>query len=138
MRDLTLCHEVLLYLMYENSFEWLAEANQTVLIELKTIYTEFHAKYPTEDCSKEVFEKLIENSENVLGTLFDEFRESRRKQSASFHFYDLCAQSLQLLSSSSRAQREANWELDISYLVRMLPYFFACNKINYKIYTGIF
>lgn len=131
VRGLTLCYEVLLYLLYENFFEWLAENNKESLKDLSELYTGFHTQYSDGKCSKESLYQLIINSNSALVTVFNEFRNLRRSQSTTFHFWDECLQSLQLLLEFNRAQREGDWKLDLSSIVAMLPYFFACNKQNY-------
>ena len=92
--------------------------------ELCNLYTDFNASYSNRICNKEAFEKLVIASERLVA-LLNEFRELRSAQSPTFYYYDLCLQSLQLLLSSNRAQREGNWKLELSSQVRKLTYFFA-------------
>ena len=64
--------------------------------------------------------------------LFNEFTEGRSKESENFRFRLQCLKILQILLNFIRADRECNWDLHISSLVAMLPYFFVCDKPNYS------
>lgn len=132
MRALTLCFEALLYLMYENFFEWLAKKDEQLFNKLRESFLNFRLNYNEETCSEETLNELIKNSENVLVDLFNSFREIRSSQSPTFKFWDECLLCIQLLLQLSRAEREGNWMLSKSSQAATLPYFFVCNKQNYS------
>lgn len=131
VRGLTLCYEILMYLLYENFLEWLAETSESLLNDLYTLFTNFHAHYSDNSNGKESLKNFLLDSAKILVVSFNEFRNLRRSQSSTFRYWDECLQALQLLLDYNRAQREGDWNLNLSSQAAMLPYFFACNKQNY-------
>ncbi len=67
-------------------------------------------------------------------TAFDSFVRRRNEDNPTFAFWSTYIEMVQLLLLFIRATRTSNWQLHLSVLRSMIPWFFATDRINYSRY----
>lgn len=74
-----------------------------------------------------LFEKIPK-----LQELFSTFKQEACKHSQLFQFWNLYVESVFLLLRLIRAERDGSWELHLSSVTEMIPYFCAMDRVNYS------
>jgi hypothetical protein len=93
--------------------------------------------------SVDLLERINENLEDFCSTdstfiswktAFDSFVGGRIEDNPTFAFWSTYIDMVQLLLLFIRATRTSNWQLHLSVLRSMIPWFFATDRINYSRY----
>lgn len=89
--------------------------------------------------SLEHFEMLLCNDQvkNLL-LHYKEFIIFKSRNNPTFELWSSYIEMVQLLLTFIRATREGNWELHLSAIKSMLPWFFAYDRINYSRYVSVY
>lgn len=66
---------------------------------------------------------------------YDSFVMAQSKENSTFAYWSTYLEMIQLLLLFIRATRTSNWELHLSALRSMIPWFFATDRINYARYA---
>lgn len=132
-------------------FSMLAEALLRLL--LKAFMETIHMPEDTVNEAKTLIECVIAN--DITGTRthaetlkkhmtafiqqIEQFAECQSKQNETFRYwYQFLHTIFPVLKDLTRAQREGNWDLNVSALMRAIPLFFAFDKINYCRWASVF
>ena len=109
----------------------------------KSLTTEEKAKLDwldvifTEDSSLDKFwENCARDSVNEVKEMYDKFVNERSKVNPLFAFWVKYIEMVQLLLLYLRATRTTDWNLHLSSLRSMIPWFFATDRINYLRYAS--
>lgn len=80
-------------------------------------------------------ESLLEDLKGLVEQ-FKGFKEERLASSKTFAFWKEYYAMVDLLLQFIKAERTANWNLHLSAVAAMTPYFFAMDRHNYSIQSG--
>ena len=69
---------------------------------------------------------------------YQSFIDEESKRSKTFQFWSSYINMIGMLLSFIRATRTTNWSLHLSSVRRMLPWFFAYDRINYARYLTVY
>ena len=69
---------------------------------------------------------------------FDVYVARRNKENPTFAFWSTYIDMVQLLLLFIRATRTSNWNLHLSALRSMIPWFFATDRVNYSRYSSCY
>ena len=98
-----------------------------------TICEMLHSSYPktfVDESKKPEVQNLISS--------FKEHVDKRCQVDANFAFWSSYVDLVELLLTFIRATREGNWELHMSTISCMLPWYFAYGKVHYSRYLPIY
>ena len=83
------------------------------------------------------FDSLLNLIPPILSTL-RKFKTSGKENSDSFMFYEEYPTMAHILLNYVRAERDGIWDLHLSSVTQMLPYFFAFDRINYSQWISVY
>ncbi|CAB3981118.1 Hypothetical predicted protein [Paramuricea clavata] len=89
-----------------------------------------------EDSERESFTEICTSKQvNDAKRTYDTFVEKRSEENPTFALWSKYIDMVQLLLLYIRATRTSNWELHLSSLRSMIPWFFATDRVNYSRYA---
>ena len=68
--------------------------------------------------------------------MYDKFIKTRCAESPLFAFWSNYIDMVQILLLFLRATRTSDWDLHLSSLRSMIPWFFSCERVNYSRYSS--
>ena len=113
-----------------DSFEKsLTTAEKAVLHSINSAYSTNSDKFT---------EISVGNDVASIKMLYDKFIETRCEESPLFAFWSNYIEMVQILRLFIRATRTSNWDLHLSSLRSMIPWFFSCDRVNYARYSSCY
>lgn len=91
-------------------------------------------------CSdRQMFTDVCDSNEfDAVRVAYDSFVEKKSKENPTFAFWSTYIAMVQLLLLYIRATRTSDWELHLSALRSMIPWFFATDRVNYSRYAPLY
>ena len=83
------------------------------------------------------FDSLLKLIPPIVSIL-RKFKTFRKENSDSFMFWEEYLTMVHILLNYVRAERDGIWDLHLSSVAQMLPYFFAFDKINYSRWISVY
>ena len=116
--------EAMQRLRFQQFLDSLSEEDSQAIFNL---ITRLQAAYPSSE-----YCKIVEGSEFMkMMTMYDEFISAESLLNSNFAFWSSYIEMVELLLLFTRATREGNWQLHLSAVRSMLPWYFAYNRTNY-------
>ena len=104
----------------------------TLLNNLKLLVSSMNEQH-----SKEELQAFIESSTAIIND-FNAFKEERAKLSETFGYWNVFTTMVACLRDLVRADREGNWNLHLQSVQAVLPFFAACDRINYLRWASLY
>ena len=86
---------------------------------------------------KTKYHEIESRVSSVVATL-SKFRETGRRQSITFAYWDSFLEAVSVLLRIMRADREANFQLHLDAVLETVPYFALAGRVNYARYTPVY
>lgn len=132
-RGLTIVFEALQHTFVKAFLKWSKESFDGVWDQLAKMYETYGSQSNmSKTAGMKDLELLIQEE---LYPFMAKFRKDGEARSATFKYWCMCMDAIEILLQSKRAVAEGNWTLHLYSTRSMLPYFFICDKVNYARYT---
>ncbi|KAK3085631.1 hypothetical protein FSP39_006444 [Pinctada imbricata] len=140
VRSLTLAYEALKSLWLMAFFDWCdTEGHLSNLPEevWETLLS-CHLHFRDNDHFVEVSSSFSSLFEIHIVPLMEEYRKAGIAASATFQYWDMFLQAVEILLQNIRAERYGDWNLHLISMKAMIPYFFVANRNNYARWTPVY
>ena len=91
----------------------------------------------TQDGINVAVENLVKELPPLL-ELLDKFCNEGKEKSQTFSFWDNYIDMIHCLLDFIRGEREGHWELHLASVAKMIPYFFAADRVNYARWACVY
>jgi len=141
LRGIRLVHEALFHLFLsaaetfamKNKLPWLDDETTHFIADLENT---FKMQSP-EACTAVCQEIEMRLSSSLLSTM-KKFKDTGREQSATFRYWISFLDAGDTLLKLLRADREADFEMHLTAVLEVIPYFFLAGRSNYARYTPVY
>lgn len=129
------CHKLLYEAMQRMCWKiFLEQLPQEKADFIQEIASELNASFPGNK-----YDELVNSATfEAVKEEYNSFISEKSQESPTFKFWISYIEMVDVLLQFVRATREANWELHLSSLRRMIPWFFAYDRPNYARYAPIY
>ena len=142
IRGHKLIMEALLRLKWDAFCSWVSkgggeevESEGGAILNLVDSVIERYRTATTAEEKKEAY-LLLCNTANRVEDLLTRFKQET--SSKLFKFWDKYIEMILLLLEFIRAEREGDWELHLKVTTKMIPYFFAMDRMNYSRWLPVY